>query len=44
MEAGAKVGDGVTIEINPRWALDAEEVREKIQSGCTIDTDTYFVG
>lgn len=41
--AGVKVAEGVPIEVNPRWALDAEEVSRKLRSGSTVDQATYFV-
>jgi UDP-N-acetylglucosamine/UDP-N-acetylgalactosamine diphosphorylase len=41
-EAGAHVAEGVAVEVNPLWALDAEEARTKIKPGTKITTPTYF--
>jgi UDP-N-acetylglucosamine/UDP-N-acetylgalactosamine diphosphorylase len=41
-QAGVAVNPGVKVEINPHWALDAEEVRMKIQKPSQILVDTYF--
>jgi UDP-N-acetylglucosamine/UDP-N-acetylgalactosamine diphosphorylase len=41
--AGAVVEEGVAVEINPLWALDAEEVARKIKPGLHVTQDTYFV-
>lgn len=41
-EAGATVADGVAVEINPLWAGNADEVRNRIQPGTLIDRPTYF--
>jgi UDP-N-acetylglucosamine/UDP-N-acetylgalactosamine diphosphorylase len=41
-EAGAKVADGVAVEINPLWAGNADEVRRRIKPGTVIDRPTYF--
>ncbi len=40
--AGVTVSPSVKVEINPNWALDAEEVRMKIQRPSSILVDTYF--
>ncbi|MBN2217152.1 MAG: UDPGP type 1 family protein [Pirellulales bacterium] len=40
--ARAEVADGVTVEISPRFALDADELTEKIVPGTKIDKDTHF--
>ena len=40
--AGVTVNPSVKVEINPNWALDAEEVRTKIQKPSQILVDTYF--
>ncbi len=40
--AGAHVEDGVLVEINPRFALSADEVKQKIDSGTKIVSDRYF--
>ncbi len=41
-QVGLAVSPNVKIEINPNWALDAEEVRMKIQKPSRIMVDTYF--
>ncbi|MEM7477145.1 MAG: UDPGP type 1 family protein [Planctomycetota bacterium] len=41
VDAGATVPEGVQVEIHPSWALDASEVREKINS-IVFETDTYL--
>ena len=41
-EAGAKVAEGVGVEINPLWAGNAEEVRQRVKLGTEIDNPTYF--
>ena len=40
--AGVTVSPSVKVEINPNWALDADEVRMKIQKPSSILVDTYF--
>ena len=40
--AGADVAEGVTVEIHPRWALNAEEVKEKVGLNVKISSDTFF--
>jgi UDP-N-acetylglucosamine/UDP-N-acetylgalactosamine diphosphorylase len=40
--AGAVVDDGAAVEINPLWALDAQEVACKIDPGLQVAEDTYF--
>lgn len=40
--AGISVDPDAKVEINPRWALDAEEVAKKIQAPANIQVDTYF--
>ena len=42
--AGAKVADGVRVEISPMFATDRESLAEKIEAGTTIDSDKYFDG
>ncbi len=42
VQAGMNVSPSVQVEINPHWALDAEEVRMKIQKPSSILVDTYF--
>jgi UDP-N-acetylglucosamine/UDP-N-acetylgalactosamine diphosphorylase len=41
-EAGAKVADGIAVEINPLWAAGPEEVARRIKPGTVIDRPTYF--
>ena len=41
-EAGAEVSDGVAVEISPWYALDAEELRSKVDPGMRITAPTYF--
>ena len=41
-QAKAQVADGVPVEISPLFALDAEEVAEKITPGEQINAPTYF--
>jgi UDP-N-acetylglucosamine/UDP-N-acetylgalactosamine diphosphorylase len=41
-EAGAFVGEGVQVEINPRLALSAGDLHEKIGTNLQIDKDRYF--
>jgi UDP-N-acetylglucosamine/UDP-N-acetylgalactosamine diphosphorylase len=40
--AGMTIDKGAKVEINPRWALDADEVAMKIQMPANIMVDTYF--
>jgi UDP-N-acetylglucosamine/UDP-N-acetylgalactosamine diphosphorylase len=41
-QAGGEVAEGVEVEINPLWALDAAEVRSKLPAGTRIKTPTYL--
>ncbi len=41
-QVGHSVCPNVIVEINPNWALDADEVRMKIQKLSSIIVDTYF--
>ncbi len=41
-QAGVSVSPSAKVEINPNWALDAAEVRMKIQRPSSILVDTYF--
>ncbi len=41
-QVGLAVSPNAKVEINPNWALDAEEVRRKIQNPSRILVDTYF--
>jgi UDP-N-acetylglucosamine/UDP-N-acetylgalactosamine diphosphorylase len=40
--AGVEVADGVPVEINPLFAMDAEELAAKIPPGTKIVGPTYF--
>ena len=40
--AGIDVEAGVLVEINPRWALDVQDVREQRASGTRVTEPTYF--
>lgn len=42
-EAGVKVADGVKVEINPCFALDVDQLKEKLPSGTSITEDRYIV-
>jgi UDP-N-acetylglucosamine/UDP-N-acetylgalactosamine diphosphorylase len=41
-EAGVAVGEDVLVEISPLYALDAEELKGKVQRGTRIEKPTYF--
>jgi UDP-N-acetylglucosamine/UDP-N-acetylgalactosamine diphosphorylase len=41
-QAGATVAEGVVVEINPLFALDAAELARKIQPGMHVAQATYF--
>ncbi|MEN6457838.1 MAG: UDPGP type 1 family protein [Thermoguttaceae bacterium] len=41
-QVGTRVDDGVTVEISPLYALDAEELASKLASGTRIRESTYF--
>lgn len=40
--AGVEVSEGVDVEINPLWALDAAEIAGKVTTSLKVDTPTYF--
>ena len=40
--AGAKVGQGVKVEISPMFATDRESLVEKIEAGTIVDSDKFF--
>ena len=40
--AGVEVADGVAVEINPLWAMDAGELAAKLPAGTKIAGPTYF--
>ena len=42
-QAGVSIGDGVTVEISPLFAVDEHEVAKRFQQIDTIDEATYFV-
>lgn len=42
-EAGARIDDGVRVEIHPRWALDEAEVDEKIDESVHFTADTFLM-
>jgi UDP-N-acetylglucosamine/UDP-N-acetylgalactosamine diphosphorylase len=41
--AGARVDDGVRVEIHPSWAVDEAAVTEKINGDLHITTDTFLM-
>ena len=41
-EAGVEVADGIAVEISPLLALDAEELRGKVDPGLKITAPTYL--
>ncbi len=41
-QAGMQVAPGVTVEINPLWALDPPEIAAKLKAGTRIERNTYF--
>ncbi|QDU54698.1 UTP--glucose-1-phosphate uridylyltransferase [Aeoliella mucimassa] len=40
--AGAKVADGVAVEIDPTWAVDADDVAKKVAAGTEITEPTLL--
>jgi UDP-N-acetylglucosamine/UDP-N-acetylgalactosamine diphosphorylase len=40
--AGSTVGDGVSVEINPTWAVDEHEVASKLSKPIHFTADTYL--
>ncbi len=42
--AGARLADGITVEIDPLFALDAEQTAERIPPGTRIDQTTFWEG
>ena len=42
--AGAKVADGVKVEISPMFATDREALAAKVEAGTMIESDKYFDG
>ncbi|GIX00954.1 MAG: UDP-N-acetylhexosamine pyrophosphorylase [Pirellulaceae bacterium] len=40
--AGANVPSDIRVEINPLWALDADEVQQKLPQGIDFVADTYL--
>ncbi|MCE9548394.1 MAG: UTP--glucose-1-phosphate uridylyltransferase [Planctomycetia bacterium] len=41
-ECGAKVAEGIKVEISPRFALDATQLAARVRPGETVTRDTYF--
>jgi UDP-N-acetylglucosamine/UDP-N-acetylgalactosamine diphosphorylase len=41
-ECGARVGTGVKVEISPKFALDAEELRGKLPPETLLEEDTFL--
>ncbi len=41
--AGVHVDDGVMVEVSPLFALDADELANKVVTGTTVTEDTFFV-
>jgi UDP-N-acetylglucosamine/UDP-N-acetylgalactosamine diphosphorylase len=41
-DAGVEVADGIAVEISPRFAIDPEELRGKVDSGLKITAPTYL--
>jgi UDP-N-acetylglucosamine/UDP-N-acetylgalactosamine diphosphorylase len=41
-EAGVKVAADLKVEISPLFALDAEELRDKVKGRSPIDNDSYL--
>jgi hypothetical protein len=41
-EAGAQIDDGVAVEINPRFALDVQELAARLEPGLHVREPTYF--
>ena len=41
--AGATVAPAVAVEIHPRFALDPDELKLRIQPGSTLREDTFLV-
>lgn len=42
-EAGARIDEGVRVEIHPGWALDAAEVKARFQGDLHVTTDTFLM-
>ena len=40
--AGCAVNEGVCVEISPRFALDAEQLKSRLAAGTLFDEDTYL--
>jgi UDP-N-acetylglucosamine/UDP-N-acetylgalactosamine diphosphorylase len=40
--AGVKVAKNVRVEINPRFAMDADELQARVKAGDEITSDRYF--
>lgn len=40
--AGVEVAEGLPVEVNPLWAVDADEARKKLEPGMKVSEPTYF--
>jgi UDP-N-acetylglucosamine/UDP-N-acetylgalactosamine diphosphorylase len=40
--AGVEVADGVPVEVNPLWASDADDARQKLKPGTKVSETRYF--
>ncbi|MEM8911378.1 MAG: UTP--glucose-1-phosphate uridylyltransferase, partial [Planctomycetota bacterium] len=43
-QSGGDIKDGVTVEINPRFAMDSTELAHRLGENLTVETDRYFAG
>ena len=41
-EAGVNVIDGTDVEVNPRWALNADDITRRMKPGLSVSKATYF--
>jgi hypothetical protein len=41
--AGVEVAPQVAVEIHPGYALDADDLRQRLVAGTKIEKDTYLV-
>lgn len=41
-QAGVKVLEGVKVEINPKFAIDFTQLKQRLKAGSIIEADTYF--
>jgi len=42
LQAGASVAENAIVEIHPNWALDVDDVRQRVDQNFHIATDTYL--